>query len=274
MTDGPGAVEDVSAAQHARIAALEAQIEALEQFLSVQDQTVMVQSTRLEALSEDRRQLLSAAIRVAERERVRVAEELHDGTIQHLVALEYQIERAGTQLQRGDTDTARDTLAAVQFGLNAQLTDLRALMVRLRPPSLDVAGVKAAIEDFAQSYSRRTGIQTATAIDGDRLGAEIEDIVYHVTLDSLSNVAEHASADLVRIEVSRAQPDWVKLTITDDGVGFDVGRIDGLVRDGMFGLARMRESVESVGGSFEITSEPGGGTRMTVMVPARDASDA
>jgi signal transduction histidine kinase len=254
--------------ESSRIAALEAKIEALEQFLTVQDETVIVQSDRLEALSEDRRQLLNAATHVAERERVRVAEELHDGAIQHLVALGYQIERAVLQLERGEVEKVRESLAGVRTHLNAQLKSLRALMTRLRPPSLDVTGVSAAIEDFAGAYTERTGIQTAMTIDSEeRLTSELEALIYRVTLESLSNVAEHSEADLVRIDISREQAGWVQLTISDDGVGFDVDGLDRLVRDGKFGLAGMRESVEAAGGSFLITSEPGGGTRMTVHLP-------
>ena len=272
MTQSSGA-RGPDATQSARVAALEAKIDALQQFLSVQDETVLVQTTRLEALSEDRRQLLSAAIRVAERERTRVAEELHDGAIQHLVAMSYKVDRAAAQLARTEVESVRTSLEQIRDGLGKQLEGLRALMTRLRPPSLDVRGVKAAIEDFAREYAGRTGIRTATTIDHDeRLASDIESVLYRVTLESLSNVARHADAQHVRIEIGQDQPGWVGLTITDDGIGFDVARLDSLVRDGLFGLAGMRESVETAGGSFDLTSEEGGGTRLTVRLPVPDPS--
>jgi signal transduction histidine kinase len=272
VTQSSGA-EGPDAAQKARIAALEAKIDALQQFLSVQDETVLVQTTRLEALSEDRRQLLSTAIRVAERERMRVAEELHDGAIQHLVAISYKIDRAAAQLARTEVENVRTSLEQIREGIARQLEGLRALMTRLRPPSLDVTGVKAAIQDFTREYAIRTGIQTVTTINHDeRLASEIESVLYRVTLESLSNVAQHADAQTVRIEIGQDQPGWVRLVITDDGKGFDVARLDSLVRDGLFGLAGVRESVENAGGRFELTSAAGSGTQLTVRLPVPDSS--
>ena len=268
MPDADGA----GSTTNARLVALQAQIDALEQLLAVQDETVIVQSKRLEALSEDRRRLFDVAMRVAERERIHVADELHDGAIQHLVVLGYQIDKAAGQMDRGEAEAARASLDEIRAALGTQLEGLRDLMKRLRPPSLDVSGVKAAIEDSARAHAARTGIRTVTKIGrGERFAPAIESLLYRVTLECLSNVAQHSEASHVSIDIDEDQAGWVRLIVADDGVGFDAGQMDALVRDGMFGLAGMRESVETAGGTFEVTSNAGGGTRITVRLPIQRA---
>jgi signal transduction histidine kinase len=108
-----------------------------------------------------------------------------------------------------------------------------------------------------------------------RLAPEAETVLYRVVQEALANVARHAQAERVFVELSDSEADrGVVLTIADDGVGFDMADLSSFVSGGHFGLAGMRERVELTSGRYTVTSSPGNGTRIQVWLSAAECEVA
>jgi signal transduction histidine kinase len=133
----------------------------------------------------------------------------------------------------------------------------------LRPATLDQLGLRAALEDLAERVSNGAGIELTTdlSIASERLDPELETVVYRLVQEALTNIAKHADAAGVTLQVTQAEG-RLDVLVSDDGSGFDPDA----ERTG-FGLTGMRERVELVGGQLQIESKPGSGTRVGAMVP-------
>jgi signal transduction histidine kinase len=217
----------------------------------------------------ERKQLLDKTMRGAEEERTRLAAELHDGPIQRLTAVGYRLEEAQLALDDEAGRPARELLAGVQRSLSEEIGGLRRLMAALRPPVLDERGLTLALHDHLETFERHTGTVCSLRSDGGiRLEPEVETVLYRVVQEALTNVAKHAEATHVWVDL-RVDDGLVDLQVRDDGVGFDATRVNGLVGGGHFGLAGMRERVEMAGGTHRLRSEPGNGTSIQVRLPRR-----
>jgi signal transduction histidine kinase len=225
----------------------------------------------LEKVETERKHLLDRTMRGAEEERSRIATELHDGPIQRLTAVGYQLEEASLTLSSGNPDYVDELLNSAQRNLYAEINELRGLMATLRPPVLDELGLGLALADQLDAFERRTGIMCFLDTDREtRLEPEIETVLYHVAQEALINVAKHSRAYHVWVYL-RTDDERADLQVRDDGVGFDPNSVNGLTGRGHFGLAGMRERVEMAGGRYRLLSSPGGGTAIRVRLPRRKA---
>ena len=226
----------------------------------------------LERTEADRRRLLDRTFQVAEQERSKVAAELHDGPIQRLVALAYELERARRRLLGAKAAEGMARLERAQAGLSSEVQGLRELMVSLRPPVLDEMGLEAALRDQVEGFARRSGVACTfrVALAG-RLDGDLETVVYRVAQEALLNVARHARASKLWLTL-QADGDRVGLEIRDDGVGFAPPPGSVLVREGHFGLAGMRERVEMAGGTWAVESQPGAGATIRAAFAAPRAA--
>jgi signal transduction histidine kinase len=223
----------------------------------------------LERTEAQRKQLLDRTVQGAEEERTRLAAELHDGPIQRLTAVGYQLEEAQLLLDADDGHHARELVAGVRRELYGEIGGLRRLMAALRPPVLDERGLTLALRDLLEAFERRTGIDcTLQGESRIRVEPEIETVLYRVVQEALTNVAKHAHATHVWVYL-RVDEDRVDMQVNDDGIGFDASRVNGLVGSGHFGLAGMRERVEIAGGTHRLLSAPGNGTAIRVRLPRR-----
>jgi two-component system sensor histidine kinase UhpB len=208
---------------------------------------------RLEA---ERREAGRAAIEAQERERRRIAQDLHDEVNQALTAvslrLQASIEQAPPELRRELTETKRLSSQAME--------ELLSLARQLRPAILDDHGLLPALGSQVSHFSEQTGIRARFRSRGptDWLTPEQQLVVYRVTQESLSNIVRHAAASHVSVELT--SDDATVLRITDDGRGFTVGRGGGL------GLSGMRERALLVGGRLTIRSAPGAGTQVELTI--------
>jgi signal transduction histidine kinase len=201
----------------------------------------------IERAEAERRRVLDRTVQAAEEERMQVAGLLHDGPIQRLAVLSYDLERAKQRMLGNPAAVAR--VEHAQAALSAEVQGLRELMASLRPPTLDEVGLEAALRDHVGAFARRSGVSCSVKVDLDgRLDGELETVVYRVTQEALLNVARHAEAGRL----------WVEL----EGAG---DRVDLSIRDGRFGLVAMRERVEMAGGRFQLDAHPGGGVTVRAM---------
>ena len=142
--------------------------------------------------------------------------------------------------------------------------DIEHLVWELRPTALDDLGLRAALTNYVQTWSKRVDIHAELHTSGlldDRLPSEAETTLYRIAQEALTNVAKHSRADNVEVILER-RPDHVLLIVEDDGVGFDYGEASVAGRG--FGLQGMQERAALGGASLEIESAAGKGTTILV----------
>ena len=221
------------------------------------------------AKEEMRGQLLERLICAQEDERRRIARELHDETSQALTALIIGLGSVEEALPL-DANESRRRLEAAR-GLTIQtLEEVRKIIMDLRPTSLDDLGLVPALRWYSRTQANRMGLRLTFEARGveDRLPPQIETALFRVVQEALTNIARHAGARSVRVEIENIESTLV-MVIEDDGSGFDVERsmAQGTSTRGL-GLLGMKERVNFLGGSIAIDSTIGRGTRVIVRVPA------
>ncbi len=223
----------------------------------------------LRAANQDRAQLLKGTLEVAEREQSRLAAELHDGPIQKLTASCFVVDRAVRRLKRNDYATATTLLEQVRTELSEDTAALRTMMIELRPPLLDEAGLSVGLQSYADAFAARTGIVVDFV---GRLGdidvpPDMEVTLYRIGQQSLANIDAHAAATHVVIVLQVIDRSAIELVVRDNGRGFDTATAHELLRAGHYGLAGMRERIEVAGGTWTIKSAQGAGTTISARVP-------
>jgi PAS domain S-box-containing protein len=211
-----------------------------------------------------RTELLGHLVSVQEDERRRIARDMHDQFGEHLTALSFRIALLKEACARaGSADLAghAESLEAIAQRLDR---DVDHLVWELRPTALDDLGLRAALTNYIQEWSRRANVAAELHTSGlldDRLAPEVETALYRIAQEALNNVAKHSSARRVEVILER-RSDCVLLILEDDGVGFEVSR-SGAAGQG-FGLVGMQERAILVGARVQIESTPGKGTTILV----------
>ena len=218
----------------------------------------------VERLSAQRQRLVSEVYGAEERERQRLAEELHDNAMQHLLAARREL--AGRD--EVDAETPRGRALA---GLAEALAQLRATVADLHPHLLDQLGLEAALDHAASQTQRRGGVEVDVSIEPRATGPN-DRVLLRSATELLSNVERHAHAAHASVEVSAADG-HDQLRVADDGIGFDLEHVLSHVRAGHIGLLSLRERAEALGGSLQIDTRPGGGTVAVLRLPRAVSSD-
>lgn len=205
-------------------------------------------------------------VEAQESERVRLAQEVHDGPAQVLSNAIFQVEYIERVLDT-DARAARTELRFLRDLLRRELGSVRTFISQLRPPVLDELGLDGAIADAIGRMTALTGlaIESALAAPADRLNPTQQTVVLRVLQEALQNVRKHGAATTVTVGTSLEADDWV-LAVRDDGRGFDVGAVAARGRRN-FGLQFMRERAELIGARFEVHSRPDGGTLVRLAIP-------
>jgi two-component system NarL family sensor kinase len=217
---------------------------------------------RLRAGQAESERLLRAALEVSDAERRRLAANLHDGAVQELVGVSYTLSAAARDADPEHRARLQDAAARTR----ATIRDLRTLLVDLYPPNLERAGLPAALRDLAVNLEHH-GIQaTLDAPDAMSLPKPSQALLYRIAQEALRNVVEHAEASrvLVRVETNGTV---ARLTVSDDGVGFDSEAVRAAPPQGHFGLRMLSDLAEEAGGSVTMQSQPGAGTTIAAEVP-------
>ncbi len=209
------------------------------------------------------RALAAAVQQTREAEARRIARDLHDLAGQLLAAVHFRLEELAEALPL----EVQEHLEAVRAQLHQAEEHLRRLSHELRSPILDDLGLKPALDSLGQGVGARTGLHIAVeGSPGRRLSREVETVIYRSVQEALTNVAKHAKATRVWIDLER-QPQQVRCTVRDDGVGFDVrATLSKPGRRGI-GLLSIQERIAEVGGKAAITSAPGQGTELRLTIP-------
>jgi signal transduction histidine kinase len=209
-----------------------------------------------------------AAELAASQERAHLARELHDSVTQALFSMGLTL-RTLEILLGTDPEGAKEKLTELRELQKDALAEMRTLIFELRPSSLESDGLVQALKTHATAVQRRTGL--AIVVDAepiDRLTLAAEEALYRIGQEALHNVVKHANASHATIRISR-ESDRVRLSVSDDGAGFDPGAVPRL----HFGLIGMRQRVDLVGGDLRVESRPGRGTTIEASVPADATTD-
>lgn len=211
---------------------------------------------------ENARLFAEAGGKAALEERQRLARELHDSVSQALYGIALGAKTA-RKLLEGNPQLAADPLDYVLSLADAGLAEMRALIFELRPESLETEGLVAALGKQAAALRARHEIEVeADLCDEPETPLEVKEAVYRIVQEALHNVVKHARAESVKIEM-RCDPGNLTLSISDNGVGFDAGGDF----PGHLGLRSMRERASRLGGTLQVESTPGAGTRLRARIP-------
>jgi PAS domain S-box-containing protein len=222
----------------------------------------------LRAASEQLKALSRRLVEIQEAERRQLARELHDRVGQNLTALGINLDIVTARLAgRGDGEVSsrlEDSIALLEATADAIVN----VLSELRPPMLDDLGLLPALEWYAKEFSTLTGVDVSVAGEDQmrRAPPEAEIALFRIAQEALNNVAKHARARNVDIELT-SNGEWV-LTVSDDGVGLDRNPQPESRPSSTFGMVTMRERALAIGGRFEICPRPGGGTSVVVRLPS------
>jgi len=222
--------------------------------------------TNMERLAAENRRLLQELILAQERERYRIAQELHDELGQNLTVIKTETARALARCQ-GNSE-----LAGILHEIDTAISDVfvatRNIHNGLRPTMIDSLGLKEALRHLVQNWKMQ-GIQYELKLNGalDELENEFSLAIYRILQECLTNISRYASASRVRIQCIRQEKktgnrELLRLIVEDNGKGMDADTVSG-----GFGLISMRERSYALGGTFSLKSTPGAGTRITVELP-------
>jgi two-component system, NarL family, sensor histidine kinase LiaS len=195
-------------------------------------------------------------------ERNRLARDLHDTVKQQTYAARMQLTAARNLLSADPPAAAAHIDTALQLNRETQ-QELKLIIDELRPAALQGRGLANALNEYAGRWQEHTGIKVETIIGSERpLPLNVEQALYRVLQEALSNIARHAEADTVRLSLDMS-PDRVTLAVADNGRGFDMNAIS----PNSYGLAGMQGRLGDVGGTLKVDSAPSAGTTLTADVP-------
>jgi two-component system NarL family sensor kinase len=220
---------------------------------------LLARRTELAArLAEARSRLLTDALEAEQRERKALAEALHDQAIQNVLSARHELEEVGDMFSHPALDRADSALLET-------LRQLREAVFDLHPYVLDEAGLESALRSIAQQAATRGHLELRLDLDYPSPHDE-EQLVFSAARELLANVVQHAHASHVLVRLAGRNGE-VQLVVQDDGRGFPPERLAEQLADGHVGLASQRVRIEAAGGTMNVASAPGDGTRVEIRLP-------
>lgn len=212
-------------------------------------------------------ELSAYLLRAQEDERKRISRELHDATGQQLMVIRLYL--GMLEGNASDVTELRKKISETVTVVDQTIEGIRRIIAKLSPLVLEELGLIAAIRKEAKDFTKRTGVRTRVAVSDSvgRLSNQTETTVYRVVQEALHNVAKHAQAKNVTLQMGRVG-EMLALVIQDDGVGITHGPVVGR----NFGLSGMQERVAMLGGTAKVASAKNKGTRIEVKVPVTQRS--
>lgn len=218
------------------------------------------------------RRYVAAITHSQEEERKRIARDLHDDTIQSLIAMGQRLELCRASLQNDSSRTVSEAtaqLSDIRRMVTETIETLRQFSRDLRPMALEDLGLIPALQFLVNDLARSDSIQAHLETSGSPQGLppDLEVAIYRIVQEALWNVRKHAQAGAVTVR-AQFNPQEVEISVEDDGVGFVVPEaVTDLASLGSFGLLGIEERVQLLGGRLEIVSQPGHGTRLGIVLP-------
>ncbi|HEX5951107.1 MAG TPA: sensor histidine kinase [Actinomycetota bacterium] len=237
-------------------------IVALVAFAAIEIPLAWVLARRVRGAQLDRERFLQRAVDASDRERRRIAGDLHDGPVQDLAGLAMQLSAAAERSEEPE----RSTLAEAAAATRASIRTLRSAVVGVYPPNLQQAGLGPALSDLTARLQQE-GLAVSLQVADERFDPEIDALLYRACQEALRNVDAHAHASRVRVAVRREGSTAV-LEVVDDGRGVAPAEVARARGEGHMGLQILEELVRDAGGTLRVAPADGGGTVVRVEAPA------
>lgn len=201
---------------------------------------------------------------IVEEERHRLARELHDSVSQQLFAASMMLSALQEESKKKSPtgDIVLKQLDMIGSIINTSQSEMRALLLHLRPINLEGKSLKKGIEQLLQELKTKVKIEISWEIESIELSSAIEDHLFRIIQELLSNTLRHAKAESLEVYLKKIDQ-TVLLRLVDDGVGFDTSEM----RAGSYGLSNIKERVSGMGGTCKIISFKGNGTSIEIRVP-------
>jgi signal transduction histidine kinase len=217
----------------------------------------------------DQQELTSLNAIVQERERL--SRELHDGLAQVVSYLLLRLDTVEELVRNHREEEARAELANLRALTDDLYADVRESISGLRSRVVEL-GLRRALEEYIGEFEERHRIDVAfTAPLTMKLPPSVELQLFRIAQEALANVRKHSGASRCEVSIGNLSASELELSVSDDGRGFDPALIES-ASPGKFGLTGMRERAEALGGTAQVQSTPGGGTRVVVRIPVREHS--
>jgi len=209
---------------------------------------------------------IESIIQAQESERQRLSRQMHDGPAQALSNFILQTEIA-MRLMDVDTAQAREELSNLKSSAMGTFQKVRNFIFELRPMMLDDLGLSPTIKRYADTFKDQTGMDVVVTVSGQerRLESYIEVMIFRALQELLGNAARHSQASVVKANIDMGES-FVKVTVDDNGKGFNPEILN---QGNSLGLNLIRDRVEMLGGTFEMDSTIGKGTRIIFAIPAK-----
>lgn len=222
-------------------------------------------------LSEEREELLHDALVASDRERRQLAGDLHDGVIQLVSAVTLRTATLSRGLRREGGQTPEritgvvEGLDRITVDLQAVTADLRGLMGALAGDEIESGGLTGALSKLLVPLAE-SGVQVDISVGELLCDARVRSLIHRVVQELVRNVAKHAAAHRVELTITEDRAE-VRLALTDDGQGFDLGALGERQRRGHMGLLLVEQRVQDAGGMLQVTSTLGRGTKVVMRLP-------
>ncbi|MDN6294468.1 MAG: sensor histidine kinase [Alkalibacterium gilvum] len=231
------------------------------QFLKLHEKLMFMADEALKNAEEDKALDEETKNDILEGERKRIARELHDSVSQQLFAASMMLSAVNQQIEES-TEGVVSQLKMVEQTINASQTEMRALLLHLRPVQLDGKSLKQGIEHLLKELTSKIEVNIHYEIERITMPTVMEDHFFRILQELLSNVLRHAKAKVLEVYLTQNN-NVIQLRVNDDGVGFDVEK----PKSGSYGLQNIKERIEGMGGSVKVVSLPSFGTRIEINVP-------
>ena len=240
-------------------------------FVAQQGALVMKNAYLYREMKQEKDQLAE----LQEETRRKLARDLHDGPTQTMAAIAMRVNFAKRMLLK-QPERVADELDRIEDMARATTKEIRHMLFTLRPLILESQGLGAALAQLGEKIEVTHGQSIRVQADRDAargLAGETQVVMFYIAEEAVNNACKHAAAEQVQIRLIR-QAHGIVMEIKDDGVGFSVGAVDDhYEQSGSLGMVNMRERAEMIGGTLQIETDIGRGTRVTLLVPFADSED-
>lgn len=231
------------------------------QFINLHEKLMRMAEEAISASQRSTQMSNETKIEILEQERHRIARELHDSVSQQLFAASMMLSAVNQQSDELD-EKFKTQLDLIEKIINDSQTEMRALLLHLRPVKLDGKTLKQGIEQLLKELCTKISTDIRFEIENVRLPDGIEDHLFRIVQELLSNVLRHAKAEELEVYLKKVH-ETVQLRMIDDGVGFDMNS----KKSGSYGLENIRERINGIGGNVKIISFPNKGTSIEISIP-------
>lgn len=231
-------------------------------FLNLHEKVVLMSNEAVNSDEEKIKMNKETKEEILEQERHRIARELHDSVSQQLFASSMMLSAVNQEKEQLPDQVAKQ-LEMIENITNESQSEMRALLLHLRPIQLDDKTLKQGIEQLLKELSTKISTNIKYEIENIQLPLSIEDNLFRIVQELLSNVLRHAKASELEVYFKKSG-ETTQLRVIDDGVGFDMNQ----KKTGSYGLQNIRERISSIGGNVRIVSFENQGTTVEINIPS------